>query len=87
MKILGENDWKNAASSKVKKTKNDCHSYNRFNCYLDDKDLQNEIKSNELKTVNAHIFYKSVECATDVLSGSYVKYSLFLVAVIIAFIF
>ena len=50
---------------------NECHTDNRYNCYLKNK----EEKENELKNkiVNGHLFYNSVPCANKVLDGDYLN--------------
>jgi hypothetical protein len=68
-------------------TKNSCHSLSRFNCYIVDKSLQSEKAKTTLNTVNAHLYYKAVDCAKDVLAGGFIQYSLFIAFAVFAFLF
>lgn len=85
--ILDENNWKTAVQTIVKRTKNTCHSKNRFVCYNVDKALMTQQKEDEFKTVNAHLFYKAVDCAREVLSAGYIKFSVFAALVFLTFLF
>jgi hypothetical protein len=68
-------------------TKNSCHSLSRFNCYIVDKALQTEKANVAFNTVNAHLYYKAVDCAKSVLAGGFIQYSLFIAFAVIAFLF
>ena len=85
--VLDSKDWKSAIQTQAKGIKNTCHSLNRFNCYNTDSSLTAQMKTDFTKTSSAHLYYKAVDCAQDVLAGSYIKYSFFAVLSILAFIF
>lgn len=61
--------------SLVKKTKNTCHSLNRFTCYKEDNSINDQITVLSHKTTKANLFYNSTEFALEVLVGSYLKLS------------
>jgi hypothetical protein len=50
-------------------------------------ELTKEMRNSEIKTSNAHLFYKAVDCAEAVLSGKYINYSMILIAIAVAFLF
>lgn len=62
-------------------TDNKCHSYSRFNCYLNKS--SRELNHIELKTTKAHLFKDAVSCAFKVLSSSLVKFSYFYYLIVI----
>jgi len=86
---VNEKDWKGAVKNLIKRYQNKCHSIQRFNCYIsnNDKSLQATQLTDAHKTAEAHLFYKAVPCAYDILSGSIAKVSLLSIAVLLAFIF
>lgn len=62
-------------SSKFKTSLNGkCHSLNRYNCDVDSNGYKNYVKSQE-DLLTTHLFYKSVDCAKDVLSGKFINFS------------
>jgi len=82
-------DWQNAVKNFGSKAKNKCHSVSRFDCYLAKKDtgLVGKEKIDMKKTSQAHLYYNAVPCAADVLSSSYISFSIAALIMIIAFIF
>lgn len=51
-----------------------CHTLNRYNCDVNSNGYQNFVKA-QRNAENAHLFYKSVSCAKDVLSRSFINFS------------
>merc|ERR1712043_28262 len=49
-----------------------CNTYNRFDCKRESEDVR--AFGNAVK--NQHIFYKSVSCASEVLSRQFINFSL-----------
>lgn len=53
----------------------ECNTFNRYNCDVDSLSYKSYVKANE-DIETAHLFYDSVECAKDVLSGKFISFSL-----------
>jgi len=68
-------------------TKNACHSLNRFSCYKQDQSLLTQSKSDNFKTVSAHLYYNAVDCAKAVLAGAFVQYSVVALFAVVALLF
>lgn len=79
--------WVSSIQNGVKVLKNDCHSLSRFTCYKFDTKLLGYAKYSAQQTVNAHMFYGAVSCASDVLGSAYINMSVALIAIIFAFLF
>jgi hypothetical protein len=62
---------------------NKCHTYNRFNCHTTKSLPLSEV----VKTTQAHVFNKAVDCALAVLSGDYMKYSFIGLVAVLALLF
>jgi len=61
---------------------------NRYDCYIPyETSLLNEIANNKHKTSQAHLYYKAVDCASDVLAGSILKYSVYALLSFLVFLF
>jgi len=52
-----------------------CNSYNRYNCDVDSQSYKSFVNANE-ELNTAHLYYDSVSCARDVLSGKFINFSL-----------
>jgi hypothetical protein len=61
---------------KAKKTYNKCHSESRIDCFKIEETVITKILDYEHITEKAHLFYKSPDCAVDVLATSFIKFSL-----------
>merc|ERR1712032_1155417 len=62
---------------------NNCHTMNRFDCPFTDKTILMSLRK---KTHDLNLFYNSVSCAKQVLSGDALKFSFFIITFIIALI-
>ena len=71
---LEPNHWAAAAQHELNKLRNKCHSLSRFECYQSKSVLEYDAL-HEHATKSAHLFYNSVECAEDVLSGINIRLS------------
>ena len=60
---------------------------NRDNCYVDYKKVRGTYASQLHNTKEAHLYYKAVDCAYDVLSTSFLQYSMAAVFLMIAIMF
>jgi len=68
--------------------KNACHTLNKFRCPAEAGDkLEGQLVVDGHKTVSAHLYYNAVSCAYDVLSSSYINFSVAMLAFVFAFIF
>jgi hypothetical protein len=86
--FLDEKSWLSATKSNAQRFKNECHSFSRFNCYKTvTTEVSGKITEDSHLTATAHLFYNSVDCAQDVLLGSYIKYSLVAVLFILGLMF
>ena len=65
---------------------NNCHSLSRFNCYLvNNYEFYVEKRQHEVKTTEAHLFYKSVDCAHKIFAEQkYIKYSFYFIGLLFA---
>ena len=77
-----ESDWKKYFKYLKSKYDNNCHTENRYNCYIESsKDDDIKILNNKLN--NGHLFYKSDSCIEKVLSQFTLKINNILLMMII----
>ena len=81
-----KNDWKKYFKYLKKQYSNNCHTLNRYSCYLENKENLNEYKKLKNKLIYGHLFYKSVECAIDVLNFNLIKINYLILLFIIILI-
>ena len=64
--------------------KNGCHSLSRFNCYLKhDYNFYKEKRQHDAKTLEAHLFHNSIDCAYKVfVKQNYIKYSFYFIGLL-----
>jgi hypothetical protein len=65
----------------------DCHTLSRKNCYKAGDDTNNKLAATWGTLGNEHLFYKSVDCAHDVLSGNYVSVSMIMISLLVSLLF
>ena len=85
---LATNEWEKLFSWKAKKMYNKCHSESRTECYKNDDSVLTSVLEYVHLTEKSHLFYNSPDCAIDVLSSSFIQFSLiglfaFLMAILI----
>ena len=68
---------------------NGCHSLSRFHCYLkNDYVFHSELRRHDAKTLQAHLFYKSIECAYKIFAiQQYINYSFYFVGLLFMILF
>jgi hypothetical protein len=73
--LLDKDKWTKLFKGTSNVFNNKCHTMNRFNCYIigEDKMLQHSIDQTDVS--KAHLYYKAVPCAKQVLSGGYIGLS------------
>ena len=81
-----ENDWDKYFKYLKKQYSNNCHTLNRYSCYLEKNDNLNDYKKLKNKLIYGHLFYKSVECAIDVLNFNLIKINYLILLIIIILI-
>lgn len=64
-----ESGWRNYYSALKKQYDNKCHSVSRFQCYLKDEKVMNEVSYYRNKVFDGHLYYNSESCAQKVLSS------------------
>jgi hypothetical protein len=72
-----ENDWNEYKKILKNNYDNECHTENRYDCYLK-KELEKE-KEYKNKLERGHLFYNSVSCANKVLDGQFLFVKKFLI--------
>jgi len=77
--------WKKSVSLNGAHYDNKCHTTVRFNCPLEQTKFDKYLESHKSET--AHLYYNAVKCAQEVMSASYIQYSIAVVMIALAFIF
>ena len=81
--------WKERMKFLGNSAKNGCHSLSRFNCYLkNDYDFFVEKRQHDAKTLEAHLFYNSIDCAYKVfVKQNYIKYNFYFIGLLLMILF
>ena len=81
--------WKERIKFIGNSANNECHSLSRFNCYLkNDYQYHSEKRKHEANTINAHLFYNSIDCAYKVFANqNYNKYSFYFIILLFMILF
>ena len=77
--------WKDRMKFLGNSAKNGCHSLSRFNCYLkNDYDFYSEKRKHDSKTLEAHLFYNSIDCAFKVfVKQNYIIYNFYYIGLLL----
>ena len=73
--FLGKKKFDSVANTFDSSLSGKCNSYNRYNCDVDSQSYKSFVNANE-ELNTAHLYYDSVSCARDVLSGKFINFSL-----------
>jgi hypothetical protein len=77
---IGCGDWENYFKAHYDMLNNKCHSLSRNECYDDYTDEKYRAEGYWQRTTrDAHLYYNSVKCASDVMSSCLSKISIFTV--------
>ena len=81
--------WKNRVKFFGNSANNGCHSLSRFNCYLkNDYEFFQEKKRHDASTLDAHLYYNSIDCAYKIFAEqNYIKYSFYLIGLLFVLLF
>ena len=68
---------------------NGCHSLSRFDCYLkNDFEFYSEQRKHDAETLEAHLFYNSVDCAYKIFAKqNYIKFSFYFIGLLFILLF
>ena len=81
--------WKEKMKFIGSSANNECHSLSRFNCYLKNNyEFFAEKRKHEIKTTEAHLFYKSVDCSYKIFAEQrYIKYSFYFIGLLFVLLY